>query len=338
MQDCGVNIEPVDANDEAAFAEWFRPFHAAECRAWPDDPGWAEHELRVLCADQSEAEIVIAVARDVDGTPVGCLDVSMPSRENLDLAYVSVSVDPAHERRGVGRALLEHGEQVAQDRGRSRIFGHTLEPVDSEPRGASFARAASYRAARTNERRDLHLPVSPELLDDLTAACLPFAAGYEIVTWTGSCPGSLAEGRVHLAQVISADAPHGELDYEVENWDIDRLRRWEANVEQMGRDLLSAGAVESASGTLVGFTELGLPRRRPQLAYQFDTVVSPEHRGHRLGALTKIANVRALAERSPETRRMSTWNAADNAPMIGVNEAIGYARAGILRDWQKDIA
>jgi GNAT superfamily N-acetyltransferase len=334
-----VIIEPVDATDDAAFAEWFRPFHASERFTWPEDPGWAEHELRVLYRDQSDSEILIAVARDEDGVAIGCLDVSPPKRESLHIAYLFVAVDPAHRGRGVGRALLEHAERLARERLRATAIGRTDEPVqEGEPRSTRFALAAGYTAARTDARRELRLPMAPGHLEDLEAAAVPFAGGYEIVTWTGACPDELAGGRIDLALTISADAPRGDLEYEDENWDIARLRNWEGNVADMDRHLLVAGAVEVSSGALVGFSELGLPRSEPAIAYQFDTVVSTEHRGHRLGMLLKIANTRALAERSPATRRILTWNAVENDPMIRVNEAMGFELVGVATGWQKRLS
>jgi RimJ/RimL family protein N-acetyltransferase len=334
-----VIIERVAAEDDAAFAEWFRPFHASELATWPGEPGWAEHELQVLYRDQSDSDIVIAVARDDDGSAIGCLDVSMPKRESLHVAYMLVAVDPAHWGRGVGRALVEHGEQIARQSGRMKVIGRTDEPLqETESRGSRFARAAGYTAGRADARRELRLPMAPGRLDALEAACLPFANGYEIVTWTERCPEVLADGRVYLSRIISADAPRGELDYEEEDWDLPRLRNWERNVAKMDRHLLAAGAVEVSSGALVGFTEVGLPRRQPEVAYQFDTVVSAAHRGRRLGMLVKVANMRALLELSPATSRILTWNAVENEPMIRLNEAMGFELVGIGTGWQKDLS
>jgi GNAT superfamily N-acetyltransferase len=335
----GVIVEIADARDDAAFEEWFQPFHASERFEWPDDPGWAEHELRVLYRDETDSEIVIAVARNDDGLAIGSLDVSLPKRESLHVAYLLVAVDPAHRGRGVGRALVAHGERLARERGRTTAIGRTDERVqEGEPRSSRFARSAGYLAARVEARRELRLPMEPPRLDALEAASTPFSAGYEVVTWTGSCSDELVDGRVDLSRIISADAPRGDLDYDEENWDVERLRNWERNVADMDRHLLAAGAVEVSSGALVGFTEVGLPRREPVVAYQLDTVVAREHRGHRLGMLLKIANTRAVAKRSPGTKRILTWNAVETDAMIRVNEAMGFELVGLGTGWQKELS
>ena len=67
------------------------------------------------------------------------------------------------------------------------------------------------------------------------------------------------------------------------------------------------------------------------------TVVRPEHRGHRLGLAVKIANVEELAQRAPDVRLIVTGNASANAPMIAVNEMMGFEVASEGNFWQKHL-
>ena len=103
----------------------------------------------------------------------------------------------------------------------------------------------------------------------------------------------------------------------------------------MGRRLSVAAALERSSGRAVAFSELTVPRTAPELAYQWDTLVLPAHRGHRLGLLVKLANLARLAELSPATTEVVTWNARDNEPMIAVNESLGARVTALGRTWQK---
>ena len=68
------------------------------------------------------------------------------------------------------------------------------------------------------------------------------------------------------------------------------------------------------------------------------TVVHPAHRGHRLGLAVKLANLEALARRAPAVRTIVTGNAAVNAPMIAVNDMMGFRIAGEGIFWQKHLA
>jgi hypothetical protein len=86
---------------------------------------------------------------------------------------------------------------------------------------------------------------------------------------------------------------------------------------------------------MVAFTAMGWPRSQPARAYQWETLVSAGHRGHRLGTLVKLAALQELSARSPGTRFITTWNAQENAPMIAVNDLLGARVNGRLVVAQK---
>jgi hypothetical protein len=73
----------------------------------------------------------------------------------------------------------------------------------------------------------------------------------------------------------------------------------------------------------------GRDARRPGAARAAD-----EHRRPaRLGALVKAATLRELGKAFPGTRRITTYNAEDNACMVAVNRALGFEPAGHLSMW-----
>ncbi len=87
------------------------------------------------------------------------------------------------------------------------------------------------------------------------------------------------------------------------------------------------------NGRLVAFTDLHVLRERIGHARQGSTLVLREHRGHRLGALVKAAVLRELGATFPQTRRITTYNAEDNVPMVALNRALGFRPAGQLSLW-----
>ena len=60
------------------------------------------------------------------------------------------------------------------------------------------------------------------------------------------------------------------------------------------------------------------------VAWQWQTIVLPEHRGHRLGMLVKVANLDHLRAHEPAVTVIHTGNADSNAPMLRVNVAMGF--------------
>ena len=51
----------------------------------------------------------------------------------------------------------------------------------------------------------------------------------------------------------------------------------------------------------------------------------------------KVANLRAVLERHPGVRSISTWNAAENAPMIAVNDEMGFRVVAHAAYWLREI-
>src|SRR5699024_5037425 len=60
------------------------------------------------------------------------------------------------------------------------------------------------------------------------------------------------------------------------------------------------------------------------VGWQENTLVMPDHRGHRLGLALKVATHRQLRERAPQLRSLVTWNSHVNPWMIEINEKLGY--------------
>ncbi|WP_241252544.1 hypothetical protein [Micrococcus sp. KRD153] len=69
----------------------------------------------------------------------------------------------------------------------------------------------------------------------------------------------------------------------------------------MDEQILTTGRLFRATGRIVALSELVAPRSRPDgLIDQRDTIVLPEHRGHRLGMR---AHHRTTHARTPERTR-----------------------------------
>ena len=335
-----MRIDLVDPREDA-FAEWFSVLRAAEEEARPGEPGYLLHEERVAALqaqeDDPDRHVVVLLARDDEGRPVGAARMSLPLRDNLHLCELELAVHPQARRRGVGRRLLAEVEQRARDQGRTTLLMYADEPpaqVGSSP-GRRFAEALGYTWAQEEIPRDLDLPLDPRRAADLEAACAAYALDYTVQVWRDGCPRELLDDRAELMRRMSTDVPLGSIDIREEKWDGTRFRRHEQRNRAMDRELFSAGAVHRHTGRLVAATDMAVPRTVPERAYQNDTIVLPEHRGHRLGTLVKIAALRCLSSCSPSTRYISTWNAEENAAMIAINDALGSRVVGCCPAFQK---
>ena len=270
---------------------------------------------------------------DARGEPVGCYLLRLPDKENLTLADCQITVAPARRRAGIGTALLEHCAEQARLAGRVRLIGN----VRDDSAGAAFAAAIGAGPGIAEVTRIL--TIDGEVtgrLADLRAEAVRHAGGYSLLSWHAPTPDEHLDQIVRLTNAMS-DAPR-DADVEASNWDADRVRESERSAAEHGLRATSVVARHDASGTLAAITELCIDDGTPDWAFQMMTVVAPEHRGHRLGLLVKVAMLDWLTRDAPQVRRIYTGNAGVNEHMIAINERLGFAVSDVYRSWELDLA
>jgi RimJ/RimL family protein N-acetyltransferase len=307
-----MHVTPVDP---VADPDAFDAFHAAYALAHPErfDEPWGLAEKRTNLTSDAYAEHVLMAAQ-VDGDVVGGAWASFPQQDNLTLAYLHVFVVPEHRRRGHGSVLLAEVERLVVERGRVNAFAEATWSVDVEQGpGSAFAAAHGYVVDLLDAIRVLDLPA------DLPPAS--WRDGYTAVAWR-RCPDEWLDEYAVLRGLILAEAPSGDVGLEPEHFDAARVRHEEERWAEQGRVGQTVAAV-APDGTLAGHTQLVVPDHG-DTAYQWDTLVLGAHRGHGLGLAMKTAALEEAADLLEGRTRLTTWNAASNAPMIAVNEALGY--------------
>ena len=238
----------------------------------------------------------------------------------------------------MGQALLAEVERRLRADGRTTLLGYGDEPPGRTSAASQGAGPAlGFAAAQVEQRRDIDLPLDPARVADLDRMCRAYAADFEVLTWRDAAPEAVLDDLAVLHQRMSTDVPMADLEITEEDFDGARVRRHEELARLQGRTMFGAGAVHLPSGRMVAYTDMVVPLARPERAYQWNTIVLTEHRGHRLGTLVKLACLQRLSAESPQSRYISTWNAAENEPMIRVNDALGARRNGGVVAWQKRI-
>ncbi|PSK99125.1 acetyltransferase (GNAT) family protein [Haloactinopolyspora alba] len=336
-----MRIRPIKAVDDD-FAAWFDVHLAARVADYPDGPRWRERELRVVFEGTEHHEVRLWLAED-DGMAVGAAVLGLPQRDNTTLGEPEVHVRPEHRRRGIGSAMLEVLRADARAQNRSTLLTWLEGPMahtdaDGLPAstGAAFAERHGFSRRITEIARVQRPPLDLDAIGAAERAARTHADGYRIVTWCDRVPDEHVDEYARLQARLSADAPLGELDYEVEVWDEARVRSDEQRHERMGRGTWNAAAF-APDGSMAGITVVSLATDSDESGFQGTTIVDPRHRGHRLGLLLKAANLRALSRDRPGLQAIWTWNADSNRHMIAVNETLGYQVAGWSAGYQRAI-
>lgn len=342
-----MRIETAEAATPAIGAwtvRWFEPWFAAftaGMTAGRTDPvlDQAPEVLASLSRPARAYRELVMVALDDDERVAGAARLRLPQQDNVHLVEVEIAVPPQARRRRVGTALLRAVRDLARDERRTSLLtslDRPAEPDRSQWPGTAFAAAVGLTRRLTSVRRDLPLPPDAQRLKHLEADALVRADGYRIETWRGRTPEAYLRRLAGLMARMSVDAPMGELDYEPEVWGAARVSDFDDRHLALGRSWWTAVAA-APDGGWAGYTNLGWTPHEPDRIYQWDTLVLREHRGHRLGLLLKIAALQEALAHAPEATRVTTWNAETNAPMIAVNEAIGYRPVEVSEEWQADL-
>ncbi|UNX55052.1 GNAT family N-acetyltransferase [Georgenia sp. TF02-10] len=310
-------------------------------------------------AHQAYASKVLLVASEREVTAAadvlgGCWLV-LPRTDNTHLAHGDLVVRPGARGRGVGTALWRAVEDLVRGAGRTTVTtwtSHTTEPPADAPDALTaptgvgrlstadpavrFALAHSFVLEQTERQSTLDLPVPAAALVRWRAGAQA-AAGpdYRVVQWQDRTPDRWLDAVADLQQHMSVDAPSAGVDFQQEVWDAARVRDRDEQTARVGRRYVLTAAEHVPTGELVAFTQMVLPQARPEVAYQEDTLVRADHRGHRLGLLVKAANLQLLAEVQPAARRVHTWNAGENAHMLAINTELGFRPASIEGAWQR---
>jgi GNAT superfamily N-acetyltransferase len=335
-----VEVLLIDPSDDQAFDRWFEVFHVTDLERWPDgqEGSWQRDERLAMALDTDGPEVHRCYLALLSGDPVGVLDFELPRRENLHLARADIRVPFAHQRQGIGTALLRRAEAEARAEGRTELGGMDEVPLDADLKATvGFAGRSGFSSAQHMARRRLNLPLEGGALAALQASPQASSEGFSLFSFVDRWPDEWLEDRCELGRRMSTDIPLGEQELDEEIWDEARVRQIEGVMEAMNRTKVTAVARHNASGRLVAFSEVAIPRGAPEASWQHDTLVMREYRGHGLGFALKLRNIEVLQEKYPEATSISTWNATDNEHMIAINEVMGFRLVSNSTYWLKKL-
>ena len=323
-----VEFGPEDAGHVQAFVDVRRAIDALDC---PWEPVWSAYRQQMYMRHSWEGEPGRwFLAYDGD-EPVGTATIDASDYDNLEMAWLSVRVAPAHRRRGLGRAILDEVEAVAGEMGRPLLL---LDGWDG-PATLGFAATTGFERKSAAIRRLQVVADAPDprpIRDD----ALAHAADYDLVRVDGYAADDLLPDLVDLTAAIN-DAPFDDLEWEDEIYSVERVRAYERAQIESGHRLRRIVARHRRTGEPAGHSVVVVDSEQPTIAEQHDTSVVRAHRGHRLGLLLKAEMMLWLAEDEPQVERVFTDNAESNRHMIAVNDRLGYRPLGRILEFQRRV-
>jgi GNAT superfamily N-acetyltransferase len=325
-----VRVQPDDLSRVTAVAnitEAARQFDDPD--AFPAVPEMLAGKMRY--GWDLEPEEHYLYAPDGASEPIGVLALHMPTRDNLHLVWAQITVHPDHRRRGHGSVIMKEALRKTHESGRNTIWLGTAEDDQGARR---FTQRFGFKyASHDARRRQMLVEVDQAELQRLWAEAETAGSDYCLERLQAPVTDDLLRELVEVTAAIN-DAPMGDLTYEDEKFDVQRLRDFETAMLGRGNRVYRVITRHRRTGEVGGHTVVMAHPLQPEVGGQGDTAVARHHRGHRLGLLLKIDMMHWLAQAEPQLKIIETWNNVDNKFMINVNEALGYRLSRVFNTYE----
>ena len=280
----------------------------------------AQHEMRVQ---------LLTTVQDGEEKICGYVRVSLPQQDNLNLTWLDYVLRPEDFRTEVEEALVDKAViPLVREAGRPLVTYWAGLPMDADPKDPTQmplgAQKLNLRCTAMGISRKLRLPMPDAVVAEIEADIAEKIGDYRLLSWDSTVPEEYLEQYAKLLYQLELDDPLEDMEYERPQFDAARVREREEEHRRSGERVMVTVAV-APDGTLAGNTELFIKESpRTRFAFQGNTLVMPEHRGHRLAAAMKLANQRAACAALPELEVVGTNNSHVNPHMVAINERFGF--------------
>jgi mycothiol synthase len=312
-----------------------RHHNAIRSERLPEDPPIPlEESIQGWRNNPEYEEISLWVARNPDQTRVLASGEvhTWKVEDNRHLAWFEIAVEPEYRRQGIAKRLLGLITNEVQQRGRRLLMAQSN---DRAPAGAIFLQHIGARPGlegRTNQLRISELDRS--LMEKWHDRSDLF--DYEMVFQEGAYPEDFLPAIVELFK-IGNDEPRGELEIEDQVITGEQLREMDAYHQARGSIRWTIYTRHKPDGRLCGFTEVFWNPNRPTILEQSFTGVHSDFRGHGLGRWMKANMMLKVLDERPMVALVRTGNANCNAPMLAINDAMGFKPYTAHTTWQVEL-
>ena len=257
----------------------------------------------------------------------------MGLEQNLENGFGWIYVRPADRGRGHARSLGAVLFDRLEEQGRKRFDTYV---IGSHPAGELCERAGLKMVYREKRSRLVMSDIDMTLMRSWIERAAERATDYELIELHTPFPDDVVDEYCKL-QFQMNTAPLEDFVMEDEILKPAIWREQERQIAASFHGLLTCVAVHRPSGEFVGSTSIQTDQLQPDQAWQWETIVHPDHRNKGLGRLLKASMIERVVGEWPKIERIDTSNAGSNQPMLNINVAMGYKSIQVTNIYQGEL-
>ncbi|MHA2336532.1 MAG: GNAT family N-acetyltransferase [Candidatus Hodarchaeales archaeon] len=284
------------------------PDEAVEISAKQDFQNEEYYVEQYFVYKKNDASLLIGTV-----TLLAYTDKSPSYKGNEHFAQFEISLLPEFRRKGLGLKLLEKVVESTQ------ILGKTLLITSSkESSGIEFLKKLNFNRENRLQLKD----VDWSMVDQWNKEGQAKNPETKILFFD-SIPDDLIDQFAGMVTETMSQAPLGSLNVSEMRATREVLRTRENEFRSVGNVPTTILTLE-ANGKISAFSEMYYSTNTKLILEQTFTGVKEEFRGRGLGKWVKAALLLYMSIKYPEVTAVKTGNAESNAPMLSINDRLGF--------------
>lgn len=332
----GLQIREVDTRtaQEALLLDMHDYYVGLEAEVLPDDPPMPADQRLADWRNVADHVMIPRWILQDDGEIVAVAVAYLGKFEDLNNGFARVHVRPDRRRQGYARMLARPVFDRLEQEGRKSLITDVPDGAAWEPKLEALGMRKSFQDKRS---RLWMSDVDWDLMDSWVERASERASDYHLLYLQTPIPDEHLNQWCEVLHVMHT-APKEDLEFEFETWTPEKWRDQEEKERAASTTTVAHVAVHTPSGKFVGISDIFLPGHHPEMAWQGDTGVHPDHRNKGLGRWLKAATLLRICADHPLVDRIDTFNAGSNEAMLGINVEMGYKPILVNNAWQGDLA
>ncbi|MHA1480976.1 MAG: GNAT family N-acetyltransferase [Candidatus Thorarchaeota archaeon] len=324
-----LDIKPFDPQ-EATPEEWsafYQYIRKRVSEARPGDPVEDQEtveEWEKGAADEYEIRSYSVTEKGHPSEVIGWLRMWFVRKEspsivgNEHILRVNIGILNEHRRQGIGLKLLRNAYDYAIENDKTLVMGNT-----NEDDGRSFLRVLGAKEAlNMRDCRTVLEKIDWSMVDEWEREGSNRSPESTLEIFT-RIPDEILEDYCRVYTEVYNQMPFDELEIGQRVFEPTQWRKEEERDVKIGITRFT-GIVREKNGEISGLSDVYHTPSLSPLMHQFLTGVHEKYRGTGKGKWLKAAMLHRIKQDFPDIETISTTTATSNAPMLAINERLGF--------------